>query len=72
MGKETAMTLFVLLSTYGAVDDVPPMTDWDPRDARAHLDFLTAVNRELADNGELVEMRALTGRTSPSGSAPTG
>jgi hypothetical protein len=54
------MTQFVLLSMYGGFD-APPMTEWDPRDARAHLDFLTTLNRELADNGELVEMRALTG-----------
>src|SRR4029453_8475950 len=54
------MTQFVLLSMYGGFD-APPMTEWDPRDARAHLDFLTTLNRELANNGELVEMRALTG-----------
>jgi hypothetical protein len=52
------MTLFLLLTNHGGTD-VPPMTEWDPAEMDAHLDYLRALNAELIANGELVEMRAL-------------
>jgi hypothetical protein len=52
------MTLFLLLSNHGG-SDVPPMTEWDPADVNAHLDYLRTLNAELIANGELVDMRAL-------------
>jgi hypothetical protein len=52
------MTLFLLLTNHGG-SDVPPMTEWDPADINAHLECLRALNAELAESGELVEMRAL-------------
>ena len=35
------------------------MDQWDPADMKAHLEYLTQLNDELAANGELVEMNAL-------------
>jgi hypothetical protein len=70
------MTKFLLLTKYGAIEGLEPMTSWDPEDAKAHLDFLTALNRELTDNGELLGGLALTGPelativTSDGGGAP--
>lgn len=55
------MTQFVLLTSYRNPEGVPPMSEWDPADARAHLAHLTALNEELRASGELIEMRALTG-----------
>ncbi|MFL6075796.1 MAG: YciI family protein [Mycobacteriales bacterium] len=55
------MTKFLLLTKYDADLDVAPMTEWTPEEVRRHLDFLAALNRELAGNGELVEGLALTG-----------
>jgi hypothetical protein len=52
------MTLYLLLTNHGG-SDVPPMTEWDPADMDAHLEYLRALNAELTANGELVEMRAL-------------
>lgn len=53
------MTLFLLLTNHGG-SDVPPMTEWDPAEMDAHLECLRALNAELVESGELVEMRALT------------
>jgi hypothetical protein len=55
------MTRFMLLSKYGDSDNLAPMTEWDPQDAKAHLDFLGAMNRQLTESGELVDALALTG-----------
>lgn len=37
------------------------MSEWDPDDMTAHLDYLRKLNQELIDNGELVEVQALAG-----------
>ena len=55
------MTKFLLLSKYGEIEGVEPMANWAPDDITAHLDFLTAFNRELIDKGEFVDGQALTG-----------
>lgn len=55
------MTRFMLLTKYDPGLDAPPMAEWDPDDIAAHLEFLRALNQELIDSGELVEMQALTG-----------
>jgi hypothetical protein len=60
-GEEQDMTRFMLLSKYGGTPDLEPMTNWDPKDAKAHLDFLQVMNTELNDRGELVDAQALTG-----------
>ena len=55
------MTKFMLLTKYDSELGLPPMTEWDPADMAAHLDYLNRLNRELAANGELIEVSALTG-----------
>jgi len=56
------MTKFLLLTKYNsAPEDMEPMTNWDPDDITAHLDFLQAVNKELIERGELVDGQALAG-----------
>ncbi|MBS1889541.1 MAG: hypothetical protein JSU06_20395 [Actinobacteria bacterium] len=53
---------FMLLQHYGrVVGDVPPMTEWDPEDVQAHIDFQLDLNEELRERGELVEAQGLTG-----------
>jgi hypothetical protein len=56
------MPRYMLLPKYD-VDSIGagPMSEWDPDDITAHLVFLRALNQELIDNGELVDMQALTG-----------
>lgn len=53
------MTRFMLLTRYRGGG--PVMAAWDPADLTAHLQFLWAVNRELAENGELIDVVTLAG-----------
>ena len=55
------MTRYLVLSKYDEGLDAPPMTEWDPDDIKAHLEYLRALNAELIESGELVEMQALSG-----------
>jgi hypothetical protein len=53
---------FMLLQHYGRVEgDVPPITEWAPEDADAHIKFQIDLNAELQERGEFVEAQALTG-----------
>jgi hypothetical protein len=53
---------FVLMQHYGRVEgDVPPITEWAPEDAQAHIDFQINLNAELQERGEFVDAQALTG-----------
>jgi hypothetical protein len=53
---------FMLLQHYGRVEgDVPPMTEWDPEDVQAHIDFQVNLNAELTERGELVDAQGLSG-----------
>ncbi len=53
---------FMLLQHYGRVEgDVPPMTEWDPQDVQAHIDFQVNLNAELTERGELVDAQGLSG-----------
>lgn len=53
---------YMLLQHYGRVEgDVPPITEWAPEDADAHIKFQIDLNAELHERGELVEAQALTG-----------
>ena len=51
---------FMLLQYYGGVEGLPPMTEWTPEEAQAHIDFQLELNAELRESGELVEAQALT------------
>jgi hypothetical protein len=53
---------FMLLQHYGRVEgDVPPITEWAPEDADAHIHFQVDLNADLQERGEFVEAQALTG-----------
>jgi hypothetical protein len=61
-GEEPEMPKFMLLQKYeGGAGCDAPMTEWAPEDIRAHVDFQQALNKELADNGELVDAQGLAG-----------
>jgi hypothetical protein len=55
------MTRYMILTKYDDGLGLPPMTDWDPDDLQAMLDYLRALNEALVESGELVEMQVLTG-----------
>ncbi len=53
---------FMLLQNYGEVGSgCAPMPEWAPGDIKAHIDFQIALNKELAERGELVEAQGLAG-----------
>lgn len=54
------MTKYLLLTRHDG-GGAPPMTEWNPDEVTAHIDFLQAINRELVENGELVDAQALVG-----------
>jgi hypothetical protein len=61
-GKEPAMTKFILIQYYeGGAGCSVPMTEWDPADIQAHIDFQNSLNQELLDSGELVGAEGLAG-----------
>jgi hypothetical protein len=55
------MTKYLLIVDYqpGAIET--PMTEWDPGDISAHMDYYAALRQELLDSGELITQEALTG-----------
>ncbi|WP_424528877.1 YciI family protein [Sphaerisporangium viridialbum] len=55
------MARYMLLTKYDDDLGVGLMSEWDPDDMTAHLDYLRKLNQELIDNGELVEVQALAG-----------
>jgi hypothetical protein len=53
---------FMLLQNYGEVESgCAPMTEWTPAEIKTHIDFQQALNRELAERGELVDAQGLAG-----------
>jgi len=54
------MTKYLLLTKYDG-GGAPPMSEWEPGEVTAHIDFLQALNRELVENGELIDGKALVG-----------
>src|SRR5262245_63443623 len=55
------MTRYMILTKYDDELGVGPMSEWDPDDMNAHLDYLRKINQELTESGELVEVQGLTG-----------
>ena len=37
------------------------MTEWNPEDIKAHIEFQIALNDELTEHGELVDAQGLAG-----------
>ena len=55
------MTKYLLaIDFHGGIVDTP-MSEWQPEEIAAHLDYYQALHRELVGTGELVESTALTG-----------
>ncbi len=52
---------FLLLTKYAEIEGLAPSSEWDPVEVTAHMDHLNAVNKELVDSGELVEVVILGG-----------
>lgn len=55
------MPRYMLLTNYDDTIGAGPMSEWDPDDITAHLEYLRALNNQLIDSGELVDLQALTG-----------
>ena len=55
------MPRYILLTNYDDTLGAGPMSEWDPDDMTAHLEYLRALNNQLIDRGELVDMQALAG-----------
>jgi len=51
---------FMLLQSYGGVEDCEPMSAWTPEEIEAHIGFQRDLNQELRERGELVDAPALT------------
>jgi hypothetical protein len=61
-GEEPTMPKFLLLQNYeGGAGCTVPMNEWSPEDVTAHIAFQHAMNKELTDNGELVDALGLAG-----------
>jgi hypothetical protein len=60
--KERRTMKFMLLQSYnsGGNCDVP-MGQWAPEEIQAHIDYQLALNKELAERGELVDAQGLSG-----------
>jgi hypothetical protein len=55
------MTRYLLSVNFeGGVVDTP-MDQWKPEEIEAHLDYYKALNKELLESGELVQMEVLAG-----------
>jgi hypothetical protein len=55
------MAKYLLIVDYQPGVDDTPMDRWKPAEIRAHMDYYNALNKQLAENGELVGGEALTG-----------
>jgi len=55
------MPRYLLIVDYRPGDVEAPMDRWKPDEIKAHMDYYAALNKELAENGELVGGEALTG-----------
>jgi hypothetical protein len=54
------MTMYALIVDYQPGVCETPMTEWDPADIKAHMNYYDALNKELMETGELVTGYALT------------
>ena len=53
---------FMLLQNYREVEsNCPPMTEWNPADIKAHIEFQQVLNQQLTELGELVDAQGLAG-----------
>ena len=55
------MTKYLLAVNFQPGADPTPMTEWEPHEVQAHLDYYAALSRELTASGELVDSTILVG-----------
>ena len=55
------MTRYMLIVNFDGGVVETPMDEWKPEEVAAHMDYYRALNEELRETGELVEVEALTG-----------
>lgn len=55
------MTRYLLAVNFESGIDDTPMEEWRPEEVTAHLDYYTALHKELVASGELVGSEVLTG-----------
>ena len=55
------MTKYLLIVDFQPGVDDAPMSDWDPAEVQAHLDYYRALNAELEASGELASTTILAG-----------
>jgi hypothetical protein len=53
------MPRFLLIVNHEGGDTDTPMGEWDPSEVSAHMSYYEALNRELAENGELLGLTIL-------------
>ena len=75
------MKRYMMLVNFDGGTVEEPMDEWKPDEVEAHMDYYRALNKELRETGELVEVRRWRGLTwrrssrptaSPRPSSPTG
>jgi hypothetical protein len=54
------MAKYLLLTTFEPGVEDTPMDEWRPEEITAHLDYYRALNAQLAESGELVDVTILT------------
>ena len=54
------MAMYLLITTFEPGLDDAPMGDWKPEEITAHLDYYRALNAQLQQSGELVDVTVLT------------
>jgi hypothetical protein len=52
---------YLLMMSYGEIEGVPPITQWSPKDIKAHIEFQNQLGAELTERGELVDGQGLAG-----------
>ena len=54
------MATYLLITTFEPGLDDAPMGEWKPEEITAHLDYYRALNAQLQERGELVDVTVLT------------
>lgn len=54
------MARYLLLTTFEPGVEDAPMHEWQPEEITAHLDYYRALNAQLVESGELVDVTILT------------
>jgi len=55
------MKRYMMLVNFDGGTVEAPMDRWKPEEVEAHMDYYRALNRELRETGELVDVQALAG-----------